>query len=377
MARYVDMKPLLKIPAHYRLMIGERSNGKSYAVLNYHLDKFIKSGYTEPIAIVRRWEEDFRGANSQKTCYDSLMHNGEGKNIIMEKTEGVFYGVEYYNGRYYMTQKAEQKDGTMKVVRSDIVIGYAFSINASEHYKGAQFPTITTILFDEFITQTQYLPDEFTLFMNLLSTIIRQRDNLEIFMCANTISKYCPYIKEMGLTKFKNQEIGTIDVYSYGKSDLKVALFLTDSAPKSTKKSNVYFAFNNPKLNMITGGDTIWQLGIYPHSPIKFSHDKDVVYRYWIIFDGEEYECEIVQKDNYAFTFVHPKTSNALHKDTDLIFNMEGILDMYHQYSLLRTTLPTDFIGKILLFYKSKQVYYADNTTGNAIASYLETIKTA
>ena len=377
MARYVDIKPLLNIKAHYRIMVGERSNGKSYAVLNYHLDKFIKSGYTEPLAIIRRWEEDFRGANSQKTCYDSLCHNGEGKNVIEEKTEGIFNGVEYYNGRYYLTQNEIQKDGTKKVVRTSYIIAYAFSINASEHYKGAQFPTITTILFDEFITQQQYLPDEFTLFMNLLSTIIRQRDNLEVFLCANSISRYCPYIKEMGLTKFKTQEIGTINTYSYGNSDLKVALFLTDSAPKSTKKSNVYFAFNNPKLNMITGGDSIWQMGIYPHSPIKFDHEKDVVFKYWIVFDGEEYECEIVQKDNYLFTFIHPHTSNVKHQETDVIFNTEQILDNYHQYSLLRSNLPTDFMSKINLFYKSKQVYFSDNSTGNAISSYLEHIKTA
>lgn len=66
MGRYVDIQPLLDIPAHYRLMVGERSNGKSYAVLKYHLDKFIASGYTEPIAIVRRWEEDFRVLTRRK-----------------------------------------------------------------------------------------------------------------------------------------------------------------------------------------------------------------------------------------------------------------------------------------------------------------------
>lgn len=377
MARYVDIKPLLNIKAHYRLMVGERSNGKSYAVLNYHLDKFIDSGYTEPLAIIRRWDEDFRGGNSQKTCYDSLMHNGEGKNVIEEKTEGIFYGVEYFNGRYYMTQKEEQKDGTYKVVRSDIVIAYAFSINASEHYKGAQFPTITTILFDEFITQQQYLPDEFIMFMNLISTIVRQRDNLEIFMCANTISKYCPYIQEMGLTKFKNQEIGTIDTYTYGKSDLKVALFLTDSAPKNSKKSNVYFAFNNPKLNMITGGDSIWQIGIYPHAPVKFDHARDVIFRYWIYFDKEEYECEIVQKQDWYFTFIHPKTKNYEHLPDDLVFSTEPPWDAFRQYSLVRCSLPTEVISNINMFYKSKQVYYSDNTTGNAISSYLEYIKTA
>ena len=375
MGRYVDMTPLINIPAQYRLMVGERSNGKSYAVLSYHLDKFVKSGYTEPIAIIRRWEEDFRGANSQKTCYDSLMYNGDGVNVIKDKTDGVFDGVEYYNGRYYLTQKGVDKDGRETLKRTDIIIGYAFSINNSEHYKGSQFPLITTIFFDEFISDRMYLPDEFTLFMNLLSTIIRQRDNLEIFMCANTISMYNPYIKEMGLVNFKKQAVGTIDTYSYGDSELKVALFLTDSAPKKTKKSNVYFAFNNPKLNMITGGDSIWQIGVYPHSPCKFSHLSDVVMRYYIKFNGDEYECEVIQKDDYNFTFIHPFT--AKHKEYDIIFDSEAILDMYHQYSLLRSSLNPKLMSYITSFFKAKQVCYSDNTTGSVIESYLEWAKKA
>lgn len=370
MARYVDIKPLIDIDAHYRLMVGERSNGKSYAVLKYHLEKFVKSNYTEPIAIIRRWGEDFMGANSQRTCYDSLMFNGDGNNIIKEMTD--FDGVEYYSGRYYLTRYDEKEE---KNKRTDIIIAYAFSINNSEHYKGAQFPTITTVLFDEFISDKTYLPDEFTLFMNLLSTIVRQRDNLEVFMCANTINVFNPYVREMGLSRFKKQAIGTIDTYTYGDSELKVAVFLTDSAPKKSKKSNVYFAFNNPKLNMITGGDSIWQIGVYPHSPIKFSHIDDVVFKYWIRFNDDEFQCEIVQKGTYNFTYIFQKTSDYKHLDNDLIFDAEGVCDMYHQYSIRNNSLPRDFINKLLMYFNSKQVYYSDNTTGNAINTYIEWCK--
>ena len=56
-----------------------------------------------------------------------------------------------------------------------------------------------TILFDEFITKGMYLTDEFMAFMNTLSTIIRQRDNVKIFMCGNTVNKFNPYFEEMGL----------------------------------------------------------------------------------------------------------------------------------------------------------------------------------
>ena len=93
------------------------------------------------------------------------------------------------------------------------------------------------------------------LFTNILSTIIRQRDDVKIFLCGNSINKVNPYFTEMGLTKAKNQAKNTIDVYTYGNSDLKVAVEYTgdvNTTGKSLKGSDKYFAFDNPKLKMIT-----------------------------------------------------------------------------------------------------------------------------
>ena len=42
-------------------------------------------------------------------------------------------------------------------------------------------------------------------FMNVLSTIIRDRENIKIFMLGNTVNKYCPYFDEMGLTFHKSR----------------------------------------------------------------------------------------------------------------------------------------------------------------------------
>ena len=62
---FYSLDKILAQNADYNIIYGERSNGKTTAVLRYGLDDHIKSGYVNQIAIVRRWEEDFKGKNGQ------------------------------------------------------------------------------------------------------------------------------------------------------------------------------------------------------------------------------------------------------------------------------------------------------------------------
>ena len=61
--KYYDIKHLLKdYPnAHYYVVFGERSNGKTYSALSYALERYVKNG--EQFAYVRRFGEDIRKKN--------------------------------------------------------------------------------------------------------------------------------------------------------------------------------------------------------------------------------------------------------------------------------------------------------------------------
>ena len=93
------------------------------------------------------------------------------------------------------------------------------------------------------MTRQYYLQNEFVLFTNVLSTIIRHRNDVKILMLANTVNKYCPYFKEMGLKHITEMEQGDIDVYTYGTSSLRVAVEYCKPFAKG-KASDVYFTFN-------------------------------------------------------------------------------------------------------------------------------------
>ncbi|MCS5737599.1 phage DNA encapsidation protein, partial [Herbiconiux daphne] len=161
-------------------------------------------------AYIRRWGTDIK-PKRMKQMFAYLNSTG----MVSRLSEGEFDYIHYYNGFFYLSRMGE--DG--KPVYSDLdVFGFTFSLNEYEHDKGASYPEVTTIIWDEFLTRGLYLTDEFVIFMNVVSTIIRLRTDIDIWLLGNTVNKYCPIFKEMGLTNILEMPQGTIDVYSYGNS---------------------------------------------------------------------------------------------------------------------------------------------------------------
>src|SRR5699024_11933388 len=88
-------------------------------------------------------------------------------------------GIKYFAGKFYFCNYDE--DGKALYNESDI-FAHAFALSDTEHNKSISYPHIKTIVFDEFMTRGAHLPDEFVLFMNTISTIVRQRQDVTIFM---------------------------------------------------------------------------------------------------------------------------------------------------------------------------------------------------
>ena len=352
--KFYSLKNILARDAQYNVIFGERSNGKTYAVLKYGVERFAESG--EQLAIVRRWQDDFTGKRGG-TMFDALVSNGE----ISKATKGEWTGVYYYGSKWFFCRYDE--DG--KRINNEKPFAYGFAISTMEHDKSTAYPEITTICFDEFLTRTAYLPDEFVLFMNVCSTIIRHRTNVKIFMLGNTVNRYCPYFKEMGLTHVKDMQPGSIDVYRYGDSELKVAVEYT-LPNKDGKESDFYFAFDNPKLSMITGGE--WEIDIYPHCPVKYT-PAEVVYTYFIEFSGDLLQCEIICHDDLYFTFIHRKTTELKHPETDLIYSTEYNPRPNYRRNITRPMSTLE--KKIVEHFKKDKIFYSDNEVGEIVRNYL------
>lgn len=357
--KYYSLNKINKKNATYNVIFGERSNGKTYATLKQVLENYFSDG--SQFAYIRRWSVDVQ-PKRMNNLFNAIIEDG----YLEKLSGGKFTAIFYRTGRFYL---CTYNDHGKPIYNEEDIIGYAFSLSENEHNKANSYPRVTTIIFDEFLTNKIYLPDEFILFMNTVSTIVRQRTNVKIYMLGNTVNKYCPYFKEMGLTNILSMKQGSIDIYTYGDSKLKVAVEYADSK-KKFKKNNFYFAFNNPKLKMITGG--AWELNIYPHAPVKWL-PKNIMFTYFIDFNDSLFQCEVINKDDNVFTYIHEKTTPIKNPDKDIIYTLDYNPKINYNINILKPL--NEFQNKITWFYTHDRVYYQNNNVGDAINNYLKICK--
>ena len=367
--KYYSLKEIMKKQSQYKMIFGKRSNGKTFACLEYGIKKFFEDG--SEMAYIRRNIEDLRGKRG-RTLFDNLVENG----LIEKYSKGIWTDIYYYGLRWYFCRWEKDEHGHRNRVTDEKPFCNGFALSGMEHDKSSSYPRINTIIFDEFLTRGSYLPDEFILFMNTLSTIARLRTDVVIFMVGNTVNKYCPYFAEMGLSKgIRNMREGTIDVYKYGETGLRVAVEYTSATTGATGKSNVLFAFDNPKLQMITHGN--WEIDIYPHLPYHYTKD-DIIFEYFIEFDGELLHCEILRggtdengkRVNATITYIHTKTTEIKNPNKDIIFTPEAN-PRKNYYT--KITKPVDKLSsRIAEWFKRDKVFFQSNEVGEILNNYLK-----
>lgn len=360
-SEFYTLDRILEMKCQYNLVIGERSNGKSYSGLSRILERWWEKG--EQGAYIRRWKEDYRGKRGTQ------LYAGHEINppFISNLTGGEWDTVQYYSGKWFLAKHDEELD---RIIRQEDPFCFGFALSDMEHDKSTSYPNVTTIVFDEFLTRSYYLPDEFVILMNVLSTIIRRRDNVTIFMFANTVNKYAPYFKEMGLKHVSNMEPGKIDVYSYGTSPLKVAVEYTVNQNKEGKKSDMYFAFDNPALSMITGGT--WEIDMYPHNPRKF-RPSDVVFTFFLDFNDCLLQGEIVSLEDCHYLYFHVKSTPIQDDDNDIIFSELYDPRPNHFRNIRKGTSKIE--KHLAWYFRNDKVFYQDNEVGEVVRNYIQTCK--
>ena len=353
--KFYSLDNILEKNADYNVIFGERSNGKTYAALLYGLKRYVKTG--EQFAYIRRWREDLRGKRAE-----SLFSNHVANGVIEKLTDGKFNEVFYLSGKWFLSYYDRDKN---KRYPDSTPFCYGFCLSETEHDKSTSFPNVTTIVFDEFLTRRIYLPDEFMLFMNTLSTIIRQRTNVKVFMLGNTVNKFCPYFQEMGLKNVPNMKQGTIDLYRFGEQGATVAVEYC-STGCSKKESNKYFCFDNQKLQMITGGK--WELAVYPHLPCKYK-PKDVLFVFYIKFNDTILQGNIIQVGDQNFCYIHQKTTPIKDEDNSLIYSLEMNGKPNYKRKLISNASYVE--SQVSRYFATDKVFFQSNEIGEIVRNYL------
>lgn len=372
--RHYSLKNILSKHANINMIIGEKSNGKTYACKEYLIKRYFDGEGKG--AYIRRTDEDFKKGRGD-AIFSDMIKNKNGVSLIEKYSKGKFNTIKYmvngwYLGKTYVSinRKGEYVE---KVEYEDKPFCYAFSVNNAEHTNGQSYLDITTIFFDEFTTTKNYLVDEFSLYNILLSNIIRDRDNVQILMCGNTVDRHCIYFREMGLNKILKMEKGTIDIYTFNVDDgrvLTVAVEYCDTSVKNGKKSDLYFAFDNPTLKMIKKGD--WDLNIYPHLRGRFK-EENIYQVFYVKYNDTWLKCYIYNYNDNIVLFFTPASKPIITEDT-IIFRNDDIMRK-NDYRHLRNGGKQKLFRIIDQCFNLDRVYFATNESGDIIRKYLVEIR--
>ena len=356
MDTFYSLKKIDSRHALYNIIIGQRANGKTYSVCDKAIKAYFKDG--SRLALIRRFKEDLTPRNIGELLTPHL-------DKIIKLSKGRFNAIKYYNREFWLVYRDEQ--GTI-IDQSETSIIKCFSLNTWESAKGADNGFFKFVCFDEFLTRGFYLKDEFVIFTQLLSSIIRNRDGTIIYMLANTVSKYCPYFAEMGLTNIDKMMQGTIDVYKYGKSDLTVAVEYCAENDVSRKVSK-YFAFDNPRLQMVTKGG--WEIASYPHCPIDYDKP-DIIQHCFIQFNDQLIHAEIVSCDDitgqHLFVFFYQQTKPIDIERIEILYTDQPDSNVMHCNGINQT--PTRAHELFINLLRTHNDFYNTNETGEIVRNW-------
>lgn len=176
---YYNVDKVLEKNCFINFIIGGRGCGKSFAFKRLAIDRFLEK--KEEFVIIRRNQTDI----------DELIVNSKFFDDIRE----------YYTNEFKCKGNICYCDGEP--------CGYFISLNSATKHKSVPYPKVTTIIFDEFIIgrsdPRNYMKNECETFLGLLSTIIRSRDNCNVYLLGNYETIENPYFSYFKIYPQKNQ----------------------------------------------------------------------------------------------------------------------------------------------------------------------------
>ena len=346
--KFVDLKPVTKEFYNYIWLVGQRSNGKSWAVK----DRLLRAAYQtgRKFGYLRRYQIDVRASDVEGYFRDAP---------VSSITDGEYDHITVYRGRVYF---ASFNEDTGKEERGQEV-GYVFYLSGELHFKSQNFDDCDDLIFEEVISDEGYLWNEVAKMESLVSTIARRR-KIRVWLISNSISRVCPYFSEWGLNGIYKQKQGTVDVYERRPEDtfdedgnqivVKVAVYLTDAALGAGR---MFFSKN---ASMINKGH--WLARPCKHLPDNYRRFTKL-YEMICEFNDFCFKVELLEhKEQGRLLFIHPHTLPP--EDRQKVRLVTDHLELGPKISNGKFTMIT--LGDVIVrdLYDRDRVVFSDNLTG-------------
>ena len=348
MARtYYDISEMLKTNAEYMMLLGQRSNGKSYQVKKTVLEDFY---FNETKFIyLRRWKADIK-QKEVSTYFDDIP--------IAKYTNREYNSVRAMNGFIYL---CKIEDGLIVEKRE---MGRYCALNEYERYKSQVFMNYKNIVYEEFITDSIYLNYEPKLLQQFVSTVARL-DKIRVFLIGNTLTRVCPYFHEWCLENVLKQKQGTIEIYKYHMEDNVEVKIAVEYCANTNNKNTMFFG--QAAKQIVTGE---WDVKEVPKLPRQL-YEYEKIYEVMVVYQAFKFVLELLiePKEGGVIIFVYPYTSNRKIQRV--------ITDEFSDKPYISSKLDVDKKPELLMLkaLRMDKVCYSDNLTGSDFSKVIEKLK--
>lgn len=314
-----------KYDVAYKIIFGERGNGKTFSVTRKVLEKYQETG--KRFAYLRRFKDQITRKGARKLFDDQQDWS------LDNLHSNILYSTD--SGFYILDEKDERH-----------TVGYTMAIEGGTTQKGIPWNDVSTIFFDEFLEYGRPMEDEIPKFMNVISTITRHRDDVEIYLVANTVTKLSPYFTLFGID-LKKMRQGQITYFKHemgvtGAAEWTSSINIIDGVRQKSK----YLGFdNNPTANMILFGE--WEYSAMNTTGVDGItwKDKRLLFPVYVTGNGDVYELTLyitgepvcfVRKLNTQMGVVRKEIKyNLSYDDSVHLVNKNGTVPTYGKLNKL------------------------------------------
>ena len=345
----------------YLIDMSERTLGKTtnYLLLSMIYNKL----YGTQCAYIRERSEMIKPSNAEKLI--DVIKNYNNGYYLKKITDGKYNSVYYHWKKFYFCHINE--NGERDETASEPFL-YFLSIDEHETYKSTfNAPLCDIIIFDEFISK-YYQYNSCFMFMDLLSTILRKRKSGKIIMLANNTNINSMWFEELTIAKQirKLSKGSCIDVKTDGGTTISVRLMENKNIKEKEKHNSLYFAFNNPKLNAITGDD--WQFTQVRHIEKDMEYEKSGKPLFIRIAPSEFLRLQFaLYKDNTILLV----TRATKIRDDDIVFTLKNKEDYKNGVFKFGTNKIKNAILNLI---DTDNVYYATNENGADFLNFVKNV---
>ena len=327
----------------FNLIFGEKSGGKSYQAKTKLLIKnYLVTG--KRFILLRRWRDEIKNLNIEKYFSDI---------DIQSFTGGKYDSISSYRGEIFFSKYDSEK---CKCIRCE-KIGYAIALSQEQNFSSVSFLDVNVILFEEFMSRTNYLANECEKLMIFYDTVDRKRGACKLWLLGNTISRACPYITKWSLLNtINNMPKGSI-------VEVPINDNLTLSIEYCMPTGQTAYALGD-SVSMIEGGDWLSN----PQPTLSFSYKNTYIKKILtIVIEMKTFKFLarlFYNKLNRIFFWLIVPKRNSIKKNTIVVTDTVRYGNRFLYTNIYNININDKILNLINATFIEKNIFYSDDITG-------------